>query len=105
MEGARIAVDFAFRVIPVLRLEARSSVVNGRGNGVMRKLGAVPEGTLRQSLEHASERVDQVLWAMLGEEWLTASAPAPLQHVHRLARARVAAGPEAGQAGDTPELV
>ncbi len=77
IESARIAVDFAFRYLPILRLEARSSVANERGNGVMRKLGAVPEGTLRQSLEHASQRVDQVLWAMLGEEWLRAPAPAP----------------------------
>jgi ribosomal-protein-alanine N-acetyltransferase len=75
MEAARIALDFAFRVLRVHRLEARASVANGRGNGVLRKLGAVPEGVLRQSLEQASERVDQVLWAMLDEEWLRGEPP------------------------------
>ena len=58
----------------VHRLEARASVANGRGNGVLRKLGAVPEGVLRQSLQQASERVDQILWAMLDEEWFRSGA-------------------------------
>jgi len=84
MESARIALDFAFRVLHVHRLEARASVANGRGNGVLRKLGAVPEGVLRQSLEQASERVDQVLWAVLDEEWLRGEPPA--YHLAPMAR-------------------
>lgn len=75
MEGARMAVDYAFRSIGIHRLEARASVVNGRGNGVLRKIGAVPEGVLRQSLRQAGTRVDQVLWAMLDDDWFAAPPP------------------------------
>ncbi len=82
MQGARMAVDFAFRGIGVHRLEARASVVNGRGNGVLRKLGAVPEGVLRESLQQGAGRVDQVLWAMLDDDWRRAAAPVAY-HVER----------------------
>lgn len=82
MQSARMAVDFAFRSIGVHRLEARASVVNGRGNGVLRKLGAVPEGVLRESLQQGAGRVDQVLWAMLDEDWRRAAEPVAY-HVDR----------------------
>ncbi len=75
MQAARMAVDLVFRAIGVRRLEARASVVNGRGNGVLRKLGAVPEGVLRESLLQGEQRVDQVLWAMLDEDWRRATGP------------------------------
>ena len=48
-EGARLVLDFAFDVIGANRLEARAAVANGRGNGALRKLGAVQEGVLRRS--------------------------------------------------------
>ena len=48
-EGARLVLDFAFDVIGVHRLEARAAVANGRGNGALRKIGAVQEGLLRRS--------------------------------------------------------
>jgi ribosomal-protein-alanine N-acetyltransferase len=69
MDAARVAVDFAFRHAGVHRLEARASVVNGRGNGALRKLGAAPEGVLRQSLLQAAGRVDQILWGVIDEDW------------------------------------
>lgn len=75
MEAAALAVDFAFRSVNVHRLEARASLVNGRGNAVLRKLGAVPEGVLRESLSQAVGRVDQVLWAILEEDWQRATVP------------------------------
>ena len=49
VEGARLILDFAFDVIGAQRLEARAAVANGRGNGALRKLGAVQEGLLRRS--------------------------------------------------------
>ena len=49
MDGARMVVDFAFETLGVRRLEARAAVANGRGNGALRKLGAVQEGVLRRS--------------------------------------------------------
>ena len=48
-EGARLVVDFAVDVIGAHRLEARAAVANGRGNGALRKIGAVQEGVLRRS--------------------------------------------------------
>jgi RimJ/RimL family protein N-acetyltransferase len=53
----------------VQRLEARSVVSNGRGNGALRKMGAVCEGVLRRSLLKNGEYHDQHLWSILESEW------------------------------------
>jgi ribosomal-protein-alanine N-acetyltransferase len=67
--GAAHVLDFAFETVGVLRLEARAAVVNGRGNGALRKIGAVQEGVLRRSFLRHGQYHDQVLWSMLAEEW------------------------------------
>jgi len=72
MSTAVQVLDFAFRVMKIHRLEARASVSNGRGNGVLQKLGAVPEGILRQSFVNDSLRTDQILWAIIANDWLDA---------------------------------
>jgi ribosomal-protein-alanine N-acetyltransferase len=69
MEAAGLLLDFVFDVVGVHRLEARCLVRNGRGNGVLAKLGAVQEGVLRQSTLLRGERHDQALWALLQPEW------------------------------------
>jgi len=69
VEGARLVLDFAFDVIGARRLEARAAVANGRGNGALRKLGAVQEGVLRRSFLRHGEYHDQVLWGILSEDW------------------------------------
>jgi RimJ/RimL family protein N-acetyltransferase len=69
IDGAREVVDFAFETLGVHRLEARAAVRNGRGNGALRKLGAVQEGVLRRSFLRRGEYLDQVLWAILDDEW------------------------------------
>jgi len=69
VEGARLVVDFAFDAIGVHRLEARASVANGRGNGALRKIGAVMEGVLRRSFLRDGEYHDQTLWTILRDEW------------------------------------
>jgi RimJ/RimL family protein N-acetyltransferase len=69
MAAAGMVLDFAFRVMRVHRLEARASVSNGRGNGVLQKLGAVPEGILRQSFANDTIRTDQVLWSIIADDW------------------------------------
>src|SRR5690606_21935643 len=43
VDGARLVIDFAFDVLGVRRLEARAAAANGRGNGALRKIGAVQE--------------------------------------------------------------
>jgi ribosomal-protein-alanine N-acetyltransferase len=68
-EGAELVVSFAFEQVGVHRLEARSAVRNGRGNGALRKLGAVQEGVLRKSFKKNGEYLDQTLWAILDEDW------------------------------------
>ena len=69
VEGARLIVDFAVDVIGVNRLEARASVANGRGNGALRKIGAVQEGVLRRSFVRNGVHHDQVLWGIVAEDW------------------------------------
>ena len=72
MDGAKLIVDFAFDVLDVHRLEARAALKNGRGNGALRKLGAVQEGVLRRSFLRNGEYLDQALWTILQDEWLQA---------------------------------
>ena len=69
VEGARQVVNFAFNTVGVHRLEARAAVKNGRGNGALRKLGAVQEGVLRKSFFRNGEYLDQSLWAILDDDW------------------------------------
>jgi [ribosomal protein S5]-alanine N-acetyltransferase len=73
-EGARLVVEFAIETIGVHRLEARSAVQNGRGNGALRKIGAVQEGILRQSFLRGGAYLDQVLWSIIDENWRQAKA-------------------------------
>jgi len=68
-EGARLVLDFAFDVIGARRLEARAAVANGRGNGALRKIGAVQEGLLRRSFVRNGQHHDQVLWGILADDW------------------------------------
>ena len=48
---------------------ARAAVMNGRGNGALRKIGAVQEGILRRSFTKNGEQLDQVLWSILADDW------------------------------------
>jgi [ribosomal protein S5]-alanine N-acetyltransferase len=66
--GAELMIDFAFDVIGVHRLEARAAVQNGRGNGALRKIGAVQEGILKKSFHRDGKYLDQALWAILEED-------------------------------------
>jgi ribosomal-protein-alanine N-acetyltransferase len=74
VEAATLFVDFAFDVIGVRRLEARAAAANGRGNGALRKIGAVQEGVLRRAFLRDGRLQDQVLWSILGDEWREAKA-------------------------------
>lgn len=74
IEGARLVVDFAIDTIGVHRLEARAAVQNGRGNGALRKVGAVQEGVLRRSFLRNGHYHDQNLWSILDTDWRQAKA-------------------------------
>lgn len=71
IEGALMVLDFVFNDVGVHRLEARSVSYNGRGNGVLNKLGAVQEMRLRQSFLKNGQYYDQYLWSILDEDWKT----------------------------------
>jgi [ribosomal protein S5]-alanine N-acetyltransferase len=68
-DGAKLVIQFAFSEVGVHRLEARAAVANGRGNGALRKIGAVQEGILRKSFLRNGEYLDQSLWTILNEDW------------------------------------
>ena len=67
--GAMAVVTFAIEVLGVRRLEARSVVENGRGNGALQKIGATREGLLKKSFLKDGEYMDQALWAISAEDW------------------------------------
>ena len=67
--AARAIVDFGVDVLATERFEARAAVANGRGNGALRKIGAVQEGVLRRSFFRHGQYHDQVLWSILAEDW------------------------------------
>jgi ribosomal-protein-alanine N-acetyltransferase len=84
-EGAKLTLEFVFDTIGVHRLEARAAVLNGRGNGALMKSGAVQECILRKSFKRNGAQLDQVLYAILEDDWRAMRADirfAPIQQVH-----------------------
>jgi RimJ/RimL family protein N-acetyltransferase len=73
--AAQMVVDFVFEVIGTHRLEARSAVQNGRGNGALRKIGATQEGVLRKSFLKNGEHLDQNLWTLIDDDWRAMKLP------------------------------
>jgi len=67
-----MTLDFAFECAAIHRLEARAAVENARGNGVLRKLGAVQEGRLRRSLLKDGRYLDQFMWSIVENDWMRA---------------------------------
>jgi RimJ/RimL family protein N-acetyltransferase len=57
INAARSTVEFAFDTLGVHRLEGRSAVANGRGNGALAKVEAITEGVLRQQ--------DKAVWGSI----------------------------------------
>jgi ribosomal-protein-alanine N-acetyltransferase len=74
LASAKTAVNFAFQHTDVNRLEARAVVENGRGNGALRKMGAVQEGVLRGSLLKNGKYLDQIMWSIVARDWYQAQA-------------------------------
>jgi ribosomal-protein-alanine N-acetyltransferase len=75
-EAAELTLQFTFETVGVHRLEARSAIQNGRGNGALRKIGAVQEGVLRRSFMKNGEWHDQMLYSIIGSEWQARSRKA-----------------------------
>jgi RimJ/RimL family protein N-acetyltransferase len=68
-------LDFAFLDIGVHRLEARSS--KAHEGDMLRSLGCVPEGLLREACPLPGGFVDETIWSMLRADWLSNPLPAP----------------------------
>jgi RimJ/RimL family protein N-acetyltransferase len=82
-QGAELLMDFAFDIVGVHRLEARAAVKNGRGNSALQKIGAVQEGVLRKSFLRNGEYLDQVLYAIVDDDWRATRQPStPGVRVH-----------------------
>ena len=75
VDGAQLVIEFSFGTLGVRRLEARAAVRNGRGNGALRKIGALQEGVLRRSFLRSGESLDQALWSILRDEWKPRRTP------------------------------
>ena len=69
VQGAKAVIDFSFGIVGTHRMEARSIASNGRGNGALRKIGALEEGVLRRSFERRGRYFDQILWSLLRDDW------------------------------------
>lgn len=78
-EAATHTLDFTFATLGVTRLEARACLRNGRGNGALRKVGAVHEAVLRGSFRKGGQLHDQALWSILDIDWLAVRSRAPDQ--------------------------
>jgi len=82
-QGAELLLQFAFDTVGVHRLEARAAVRNGRGNSALQKIGAVQEGVLRKSFLRNGQYLDQVLYAIVDDDWRATRQPStPAVRVH-----------------------
>jgi RimJ/RimL family protein N-acetyltransferase len=82
-ESAWLILQFVFLTLGVHRLEARAAVRNGRGGRALQKMGAVQEGVLRKSFKCNGEYLDQVLYAIVKDDWSASrqmAAPALVLH-------------------------
>ena len=83
MDAAPLVLEFGFATLGIHRIEARAAVQNGRGNGALRKIGAVQEGVLRRAFLRRGEYHDQGLWSILRGDWRRPPSPAsPRRTLH-----------------------
>lgn len=69
VEAANLMLAFAFERLGVHRLEARVAVRNGRGGRALQKVGGVPEGVLRKGFQKDGRYLDQVMYAIVANDW------------------------------------
>ena len=63
-QGANAVLDFAFHGMGIKELCARAVVDNGRGNGALRKVGAVCEHIISGGLVRNGRALDQYYWTL-----------------------------------------
>jgi ribosomal-protein-serine acetyltransferase len=72
-EAVRALADHAFRTWKLNRIEIRAGADNERSRAIPGRLGFKEEGVLRQAERVGDRFVDQVVYAMLAEDWRMAS--------------------------------
>ena len=82
LDAATAGRRLRLRRVGARRLEARAATANGRGNGALRKVGAVQEGVLRKSFLRDGEYLDQILWTLLDEDWRRARSQWNTKTIH-----------------------
>jgi RimJ/RimL family protein N-acetyltransferase len=81
VEGALLAVQFAFEELGIRRLEARACADNGPANGALRKIGAVRERELPKAFAKGGRLYAQALWTLDSRRWQTRMTPVgPSRH-------------------------
>lgn len=66
---AHLVLRHLFEAVGVQQLQARCVVVNGRGNGALRKLGALKVGIDPAAFARGGERLDETIWYLDAAEW------------------------------------
>jgi ribosomal-protein-serine acetyltransferase len=69
MEAANLVAGFVFDEMSVHRLEARAVEGNVRGNAVLQKLGAKPEGSLQRGFRRPEGYDTQIMWGLTADDW------------------------------------
>lgn len=69
VEAARLVAQYAFETVGIDRLEARAVVKNGRGNGVLQKMGATAEASLSRAFRRPTGYDTQFLWTLTSDDW------------------------------------
>jgi RimJ/RimL family protein N-acetyltransferase len=82
LAGARRVVNFAFAAMGLTRLVAHAAILNGRGNGALRKLGACQTGMRPYGLERGGLQLDQYVWTLARDDWWGALATCWHRTIH-----------------------
>ena len=69
VEAARVVVDWGFRMHRLAKVYAIADARNAQSLRVMEKLGMAREGMLRSHRRLRDERIDDVYYGLLREEW------------------------------------
>ena len=69
VEAARTVIDWGFEERQLEKLFAQTDARNGRSIRVMEKLDMTREGILRSHVVGRGERIDEVSYGILREEW------------------------------------
>jgi RimJ/RimL family protein N-acetyltransferase len=68
-DASRQVLQCLFASMGVHRIEARVDIRNARANGALRNLGATQEGVLRRARFCDGAYHDDVMWALVADDW------------------------------------